>query len=316
MYIDTDFNTLLPSLPNAYKYTSNFDYLSNEELKLFNVFKVESFVQNEAYQDLQAILGTEFYTAIPISIIANKQTPSIDVEVVIDRRIAINKIKELTGHSGDYATVQDAILDKEIYVAPEPVVVEPDVVVYDYQNSYVFVVLGTSELSVLNESPNIEANDISRFKYILNNDDPDQMPQIELGNTLIQTSGFSGTVTYIDAEKKVIKLENCISIESLNRSLPLLLNNNSIGNIFCYELYLKVVSINGEEWIAPIDWPIELSNQKITNKILHTNSLLEYKENYKWNVIGDESATVKVEMASCDLSMTNVRSMTEYGRYA
>jgi hypothetical protein len=180
----------------------------------------------------------------------------------------------------------------------------------------VFVVLGTSSLSVLNETPDIEASDMSRFKYVLNNDDPDQMPAVQIGDTLTQTSGFAGTVTYIDSTAKVIKLENCSGIALLDRALPLTSNGGSIGDIFCYELYLKVVSLNGAAMPFPAEYPTELASQSLNISVVHTNTSLEYTENYRWNVIGDPSATVKVQMASCNLDMNNTRALTAYGRYA
>lgn len=316
MYVDTDFNTLLPSLPNAYKYTSNFDYLSEEELKLFNVYKVESFVEDDAYQDLLAVLGTEFYTQLSISVQCDPASPGVGVQVLLDRDTAISKIKELTGQTDDYATVQDAILNKPVYVPEPPAPVVPDVYVYDYANSYVFVVLGDPELTLVNPNPDIESPTMARFKYVLHNDDPDQMPAISIGDTLTQSGGFSGVVTFIDPVAKVIKLELCTGIDVLDRTAPLLQGTTAVGNVFCYELYLKVLSLNDTEWVPPEDYPEILGANKVTIKVVHTCPALTYTDNYKWFVTDDETTTVKIQMASCDLSMTNVRSMTSYGRYA
>lgn len=316
MYVDTDFNTLLPSLPNAYKYTSNFDYLSEEELKLFNVYRVTSFVEDDAYQDLLAVMGTEFYPQLSIAVQCTPASPGVGVQVILDRAAAISKIKEITGHTGDYATVQDAILDRAVFV-PEPIPpATQDTYVYDYTNSSVFIVLGAPELTLVNPNPDIESPTMARFKYLLQNNDPDQMPSVNVGDVLSQSGGFSGTVSFVDPIAKIIKLSPCTKVEVLDRAAPLLLAGVSIGSVFCYELYLKVLSLNGAEWLPPADYPDALGTNKIDVRVMHTCPALTYTDGYNWSVTGDESATVKVEMASCNLDMNNTRSMTEYGRYA
>lgn len=316
MYVDTEFNTLFPSLPNAYKYTSNFDYLSEEELKLFNVFKVVSFVEDAAYQDLLSVLGTEFYPQLSIAVQCNPASPGVGVQVVLDRTAAISKIKELTGHTGDYATVQDAILDRAIFTPEPPAPAAQDAYVYDYTNSYVFAVLGEPELTLANPNPDIESPTMARFKYLLQNNDPDQTPSVNVGDTLTQSGGFSGVVSFVDPIAKVIKLSPCTGIEVLDRTAALMQGGTSIGSIFCYELYLKVLSLNGAEWVPPAEYPAELSVNKIAVRVIHTCPALTYADDYRWSVTGDTSTTVKIQMASCDLSMSNTRSMTTYGRYA
>ena len=152
MYIDIETKRLLPSLPNVYKHTSNFQALTEDELTGVFVYPIESFHEDNNYTVLTNILGTKYIEYDQVTLQSGEVEIGKDVKVVLDEQYFIDKINTDKGQTGNYPTVKRALLNEPIVDTSKPEE-PPAEYVYSDSESYVFILLGTSTYKTLNETP-------------------------------------------------------------------------------------------------------------------------------------------------------------------
>lgn len=306
MYIDTELNTILTTLPILYKHTSNFNALSDYELRTLNVYKINSFIEDAAYLDFLSVLGTQYYIDAEITVIPGLINPGDYVQVIINSDRIIQQIINTTGISGKFENVHAAIVNRPTIeqVEPETIQIEES---YDYDQSYVFVIFGQSILSLYTKPST------AKFKYSLMCNAPQSLPKLKIGNIVKQESGFFGTVAYINKSLKLIKLTNCKNIDLIDRLAPLTLDDISLGDVFCYELYLYTNDFTYTEYTEHT--PLGLLSQNIQLYNLFSCPELNYINKYNCIVNDEQHALIKIESSVKDLSEYNTRVITNYGRY-
>lgn len=316
MYIDLDSGRLLPTLPNSYKFTSNFDFLNDEELKLFNVHRIESFVEDENYVTLREVLGTPYFDAEDVSLEAGDTDPGVGVRVLLDTAHIIDKINIAKGQTGVYKSAAYAISGTKVE-EHAPVVVEEKTYAYSDAGSYVFVCLGSSELSIQNPDPDLSGEVQLRYKYVLRRNKLLTMPSVSLGDAVTQPSGFKGVVSHIDAAAQVVKVSSCENVGLLERESPLFFGSTQLqsSDIFSYELYRKALSYGGEAPVFPDGYDAQLAAGSILISVFNTDANLAYNANGAAAVEGDQTEhLIKIESAGDDTDISRARVMNEYGR--
>lgn len=303
MYIDIDYNTLIISLPCSYKSTSNLFAMTDEELENLNIYKINSFIQDDMYIGLLYILGTE-YIPTTITALPGVVNPGTDVQIIFDQDLIISQIIEKNKYTGKFSNIQNAFLNRP---TEDIKTNEPVSITYDYENSYVIAVFGESELLPYTKpSP-------TKFKYALMCNSPPTLPNLKIGDIVTQNSGFIGEISYIDELRKVIKIINCSNIDLIDRFETLKLNDYDLGPIFCYELYLKSDDI---KYVNPHEETLmDLISQNIFLRNLFSHPDLTYITKYDWIVRDEYDSLVKIESNEFDLSEFNKRQITSYGRY-
>ena len=308
MYIDIETQRLLPSLPNIYKYTTNFNSLSEEEMGNLYVYPIESFYEDDNYRDLLELLGTQYIEYDQITLIGGDEEVGKEVKVTLDKQYFINKINTSKGQTGIYPTIARAInnqpVETKVQASPE----EP-VITYLDSESYIFLCLGTSTLTVKNEDPKTdwsepdEKNE-NRVTYSLTCGKLDSMPTIAVGDTVSQLNGFKAKVDSIDTASQEVKLIECFQMDRLDRTQSLFINDIEIttDKIFAYDRYRKIKGVSTGEEIVLQGNP-ELAKEKIFPDILTTIDLN-----------ADLEKLTKIEMTGQDTDMTRERTMNSLGR--
>lgn len=309
MYIDNENKKIIPSLPNYYKYTSNFNFLKDDDLKTFDVYKVVSFIEDDEYNAFTQILGTPYFNEIDISAEGSSSAPGENIKISLDIQATIEKICELREQTGHFSEVSNAISGTIIdqYI---PVVENIKTFVYDDSESYIFICLGDSEVRVIDES-SIEADN---FKYCVKRTPIEKIPKMSLGDSISQESGFSGIVEFIDENEQVIKVSSCINIDKLNRLGNLIVGSLVIPEkqIYCYEIYRKVVSYGGEEWTPQENYEKELADKKILITAKHADKFIS-----DLGIIVDNKIEhlIRNDHNGSPADQTRIRYLNNYGRY-
>tara|TARA_B100000131_G_scaffold214018_1_gene205777 strand:+ start:99 stop:1031 length:933 start_codon:yes stop_codon:yes gene_type:complete len=308
MYIDIGEQRLLPSLPNIYKHTSNFQALTEDELTGFGVYPIESFYEDDNYRNLLELLGTQYIEYDQITLTGGDEEIGKEVKVTLDKQYFINKINTTKGQTGTYPTIARAInnqpVETKVQASPE----EP-VITYSDSESYIFLCLGTSTLTVKNESPKTdwsepdEKNE-NRITYSLTCGKLDSMPTIAVGDTVSQSNGFQAKVDSIDTASQEVKLIECFQMDRLDKTQSLFINDIEIttDKIFAYDRYRKIKAVSTGEEIV-LQGNSELAKEKIVPDILTTIDLN-----------AEPNKLTKIEMTGQDTDMTRERTMNSLGR--
>lgn len=308
MYIDLEMQRLLPSLPNIYKHTTNFNSLSEEEMGNLSVYPIESFYEDDNYRNLLELLGTQYIEYDQITLTGGDEEIGKEVKVTLDKQYFINKINTSKGQTGTYPTIARAINNQPVETKVQTPHEEP-VITYLDDSSYIFLVFGTSTLTVKNESPETdwstpdEKNE-NRMTYALTCDKLDSMPTVAVGDTVSQLNGFKSKVESIDTASQVIKLTSCFQIDRLDKTQSVFINDTEItkDKIFAYEPYRKVKAISTGESIT-LQGNSTLSEAMISPSIITTI-----------NLDASPEKLTKIEITGQDTDMSRERTMNSQGR--
>lgn len=297
MYIDTIERRLLPTIPPFYRYSSGFDALSDIELAEFGIFPVRSYIEDDAHRDFIALLGSSYFQEVEFGFEFDVDNPGEGVRITFDREAAIDKLKAITGHSGDYASVADVLLGHEVPLEVTNTQPIPPVLVT--VPVYLFVVLGTSDLVSLDTFTDIEAEGINRFEYALERTPLSAFPLISAGDEVTQEGGFTGVVEHVDAGQQVIKVGGIVGHVLQGGDLVIGGVRIPESSVFRFEVYSEA-TIDGE--------PLDLQGfaTPLAELGLHIR--------YVYTTTFPEGTSIKIELGTMDCSIDRPYMLTEEGR--
>jgi|TARA_X000001382_G_scaffold29404_1_gene18787 uncharacterized protein YkvS len=312
MYIDIETKRLLPSLPNVYKHTSNFQALTEDELTGLFVYPIESFHEDNNYTVLTDILGTKYIEYDQVTLQSGEVEIGKDVKVVLDEQYFIDKINTDKGQTGNYPTVKRALLNQPIVDTSKPEE-PPAEYVYSDSESYVFILLGTSTYETLNETPTEDwstedkTSDVQkRYKYSLTRTKLSSMPSISVGDKVNQVNGFRGVVNSIDTSSQVVKVTSCYGVDQIDKAKVLTIGSEELAttNVFSYEQYRKVISYGGLNIDFGSEYNSDLASAKIKIETIYTSAdFVETGENL-----------TKIQHTGEDTDITRAKTMNSQGR--
>jgi len=302
MYIDLDTKKLLPVLPLTYKHTSNFSALSDSEINLFNVYKVNSFIQDENYITLREVLSTPYFYSDIISIEPGQQEPGTNVKIILDKNLIIKRINETKNQTGNFISAGHAI---EGFVVEEIKNVQlernrPEYSFIDLE-SYIFIWMGKSKL-VNNDKKNN-----NNFKYLLQRTNISTFDNyFKKDFKIYQDTGFEGKISLVDKSFQIIKLENCINIDLIDIKKNFYCDSTTIEckDIFSIELYRKIDQFNSKNVI------LNNINNSLNNIIIFTvinNEDIELSNTFS-------SGGIKIESEGHNTDSGRSRILNNYGR--